>query len=166
MNFVKIEFLFYGILYIFCMLYVIVISIDVLCSLEIIPFKIFGTSFCQEDHPFYSSFFHSKDGQEGWNLRNMVFRTFDIEKIDLPFVPAFQIGTDNAKIIILRNRWTRKWNLTDQYYLQLSHMLFLSPFYARPHPSVPARTRPSSKIGEKGTGKFSGWYVPIWSCSR
>ena len=102
--------------------------------------------------PFTHPFFHSKDGQEGWNLRNMVFRTFDIEKIDLPFVPAFQIGTDNAKIIILRNRWTRKWNLTDQYYLQLSHMLFLSPFYARPHPSVPARTRPSSKIGEKGPG--------------
>ena len=36
------------------MLYVIVISIDVLCSLEIIPFKIFGTSFCQEDHPFFT----------------------------------------------------------------------------------------------------------------
>ena len=151
----KIESLFYGILYMFCMLYVIVISIDVLCSLEIIPFKIFGTSFCQEDHPFYSSFFHSKDGQEGWNLRNMVFRTFDIEKIDLPFVPAFQIGTDNAKIIILRNRWTRKWNLTDQYYLQLAHMLFLSPFYARPHPSLSARTCPSSKIGGKVVEKFS-----------
>ena len=122
------------------MLYVIVISIDVSTPLRSSLLRFLVRVFARRIIPF------TQKSQEGWNLRNMVFRTFDIEKIDLPFVPAFQIGTDNAKIIILRNRWTRKWNLTDQYYLQLSHMLFLSPFYARPPPSVPVRVRPSSKI--------------------
>ena len=164
MNSGKIESLFYGILYMLCMLYVIVISIDVSTPLRSSLLRFLVRVFARRIIPFTQ-----KMGQEGWNLRNMVFRTFDIEKIDLPFVPAFQIGTDNAKIIILRNRWTRKWNLTDQYYLQLSHMLFLSPFYARPHPSVPVRTCPNtSKLKNQGkiTGKFSEWYVPVWSCSR
>lgn len=140
----KIESLFYGILYMFCMLYVIVISIDVSTPLRSSLLRFLVRVFARRIIPFTQ-----KRSQEGWNLRNMVFRTFDIEKIDLPFVPAFQIGTDNAKIIILRNRWTRKWNLTDQYYLQLSHMLFLSPFYARPHPGSPVRTCPNPSKLEK-----------------
>lgn len=49
-------------------------------------------------HPFYS-----KEAERAEILESIVFRTFDIEKIDFferPFVPGFQIGTDNAKIII------------------------------------------------------------------